>query len=308
MKDDRRRMCSISVIICTYNRCLLLDQTLQSLLSMRVAAGLDWEVLVVDNNSSDRTRETVEAYHGRLPVQYIHEPRQGKTYALNHGVGAARGELLLFTDDDVQLDPEWLTRYADAAERHPQAGWFGGRIFLNWERGRPLWLHEECLPPLAGYFGLYDLGAEERGYVPEDLPPAGANMAVRRGTFHQIGGYREDLGPRGASKGTCDDSELIWRAQNHSLAGVYVAGATCRHFVPHDRLAHAWFFRYGIGKGRNQGRLPGAKHSPGSLLRAIAQAARAMPQMLRGRWDRVRICCLNMGIEIGRWQSRTTTA
>jgi glycosyltransferase involved in cell wall biosynthesis len=302
-------MCRISVIICTYNRCLLLDQTLQSLVRVRVAAGFDSEVLVVDNNSSDRTRETVDAYRERLPVHYIHEPRQGKTYALNHGVRAARGELLLFTDDDVQLDPEWMTSYAEAAQRHPQAGWFGGRIFLNWERGRPLWLHEECLPALAGYFGLYDLGATERTYAPEDLPPAGANMAVRRQTFRDIGGYREDLGPRGASKGTCDDSELIWRAQKHAIAGVYVAGATCRHFVPHDRLAHAWFFRYGLGKGRNQGRLPDARPSRGSLFRAIAQAARAMPQMFRGRWDRVRVCCLNMGIEIGRWQqSRTTTA
>ena len=302
-------MCRISVIICTYNRCLLLEQTLQSLRGIGVPLGLEWEILVIDNNSSDATRETVEAHREYLPVRYLHEPRQGKTCALNHGVSLARGDLLLFTDDDVQVDADWLLNYEAAARRHPQAGWFGGRIFLNWERGQPDWLHEECLPALAGYFGLYDLGAEERTYAPSDAPPAGANMAVRRTTFSVIGGYREDLGPRGTRKGTCDDSELIWRAARHGIPGVYVPTAACRHFVPHDRLAHAWFFRYGLGKGRNQGRMLNSRRSHGALLRATSQAARALPQMLRGRWDRVRVCCLNLGIEIGRWQeSRSGTA
>jgi glycosyltransferase involved in cell wall biosynthesis len=301
-------MCRISVVICTYNRCLLLEQTLQSLLGMRVVAGQDWEVLVVDNNSSDRTRQIVEGWRERLPVRYLHEPRQGKTFALNQGVSQARGDLLLFTDDDVQVDPGWLSSYDQAARRHSHAGWFGGRTDLNWETGRPGWLHDECLPVLAGYFGLYDLGAEERMFIPEDVPPAGNNMAVRRETFGKIGGYREDLGPRGATRGTCDDSELIWRAQKHGIQGVYVPAATCRHFVPRDRLAHACFFRYGLIKGRNLRHMLGNAACRGSLLRAVSQAARAMPQMVRGRWDRVRVCSVNIGFEIAQWeQNRART-
>ena len=91
------------------------------------------------------------------------------------------------------------------------------------------------------------------------------------------------------------------------VAGVCdVPAAVCPHFVPHDHLAHAWFFRYGVGKGRNQGRLMTAQRANGALLRATTQAARALPQMLRGRRDRVRFRCLNIGIEIGRWQQSRT--
>ena len=94
---------SVSVIVCTYNRCGTLAATLESAAALRIPAGVSWELLVVDNNSTDGTREVVLGFAGRLPVRYLYEPRQGKTLALNRALAEAQGDLLLFTDDDVQL-------------------------------------------------------------------------------------------------------------------------------------------------------------------------------------------------------------
>lgn len=308
MNSEQKSLPPVSVILCTYNRHALLERTLESACGLNAPSDRDWELLVIDNNSPDRTREAVEKFIGRIPVRYIFEPRQGKTCALNRGIQEAHGEFLVFTDDDVQFDPAWLTSFVDAEKRHPEIGWFGGRISPDWEHGRPSWLHDDCLSSMAGFFGLYDLGNTERLYTPADPPPAGPCMAVRRATFARIGNYREDLGPRGGTKGTCDDSELIWRAQEHHVDGMYLPGPLCAHFVPTDRLTLSWFFRYGVGKGSNMRLMHGADGQRGSLLRAMTQGLRAVPQALRGRWDRVRVCSLNMGMEIGKWKTVPQTS
>lgn len=290
----------LSVIVCTYNRAEILGQTLESFLGLNVPPGASYELLLVDNNSSDQTKAVCQRFEGRLPLRYLFEPKQGKTSALNRALQEAQGKLLLFTDDDVQLAPQWVAAFHAAAVDHPEAGWFGGRIIPWWEEGRPRWLKDECLPALSGFFGLYDLGDRVRAYVPNDCLPAGAGMAVRRSTFDRVGGYREDLGPRGEKKGTHDDTELIERALKHGIEGVYVPEATCRHFVPASRLSMPWFVKYGMGKGENQARAMGALCPSGSLWRVANQTVRGVPQWLRGRGDRVRICCLNVGIELGR--------
>jgi glycosyltransferase involved in cell wall biosynthesis len=292
---------TLSTIICTYNRCSVLEQTLASCQKLRIPDGLTWELLVIDNNSKDQTREVVERFHGSLPICYLFEPRQGKTCALNLALREAKGELLLFTDDDVLLDPGWVESFLDASRVHPEAGWFGGRIIPWWLGGRPAWLRDECLPALSGFFGLYDLGSQRRPYARGDDLPVGASMAVRRSTFERIGTYREDLGPRGERKGTHDDTDLTQRARAAGIDGVYVPEAVCGHLVPEDRLSLRWFLRYGIGKGENQLRAEG---QPGSVWRILSQTLRAVPQALRGRGDRVRICCLNVGIEYGRLRAR----
>lgn len=291
---------TVAVIICTYNRASVLGQTLQSFLGLVVPEGVTYELVVIDNNSKDNTKAVVEQFTNRLPVRYLFEGKQGKTSALNRALREAEGELLLFTDDDVQIAPEWLAAFHAAAERHSEAGWFGGRIIPWWEGGRPSWLKDECVPALSGYFGLYDLGDLERPYQAGDLFPAGAGMAVRRSTFERIGGYREDLGPRGEKKGTNDDTEIMERAQKAGIPGVYVPKATCQHLVPASRLSMKWFVKYGLGKGENQARALGNQCPPGSWWRAANQAVRSVPQWLRGRGDRVRICCLNVGMELGR--------
>src|SRR5215472_10512894 len=101
---------SVTVIVCTYNRCHVLADTLASVTASQMPDSVTWEVLVVDNKSTDQTREVVEDFShdsgGR--VRYLLEPERGKSYALNAGIANARGEVLAFLDDDVTVEPTWL--------------------------------------------------------------------------------------------------------------------------------------------------------------------------------------------------------
>ena len=118
----------ITIILCTYNRCGSLAKALQSASALRLPDSDEWEVLVVDNNSSDKTREVVEEFRGRYPgrFRYLFEPQQGKSYALNAGVREARGDVLAFTDDDVTFEPMWLQNLTASLRTGEWAG-AGGR-------------------------------------------------------------------------------------------------------------------------------------------------------------------------------------
>src|SRR5262245_45029284 len=122
----------VTIIICTYNRSAALRTCLESLCRGDALRLAGTEILLVDNNSPDDTPEVAKSFGDRLPLRYLCEPRQGKTFALNRGVAEARGDLLLFTDDDVELNERWVKEYRAAASRHPEAGWFGGRVFPWW--------------------------------------------------------------------------------------------------------------------------------------------------------------------------------
>ena len=105
----------VSVILCTYNRCRSLSNALTSLAASIMPAGMDWDILVVDNNSTDETRKVSERffqlYQGRF--RYLFEPRQGKSFALNSGIREAKGEILAFVNDDVTVQPDWLQNLID---------------------------------------------------------------------------------------------------------------------------------------------------------------------------------------------------
>src|SRR5689334_7868892 len=124
----------VTVAICTWNRARLLDSTLAQFCKLRIPDGLTWELLVVDNNSTDDTRAVIEKYSGRLPVRRLLEAEQGASPARNRAIAEAAADLLLFTDGDVLVDEGWLAAYVEAAERWPNAGFFGGLITPWFER------------------------------------------------------------------------------------------------------------------------------------------------------------------------------
>src|SRR5262245_4311075 len=128
-----------TVLICTYNRARALGETLDSLARMTVPSAVSWDVLIVDNNSSDDTAAVVRDRQGAFPVplEYLHEPRQGKSYALNTGLAAGRSSFVVFTDDDVLVEPDWLQ--AAIAPMTADAGidYTGGPVYPIWEAPCP---------------------------------------------------------------------------------------------------------------------------------------------------------------------------
>ena len=138
-----------TIIVCTYNRCESLRDTLRALRAQEVGKPGLWEVIVVDNNSKDQTALAVEEFRRVWPLlRYEFEPMQGLSHARNHGIAAARGDLLLFTDDDVLPDPDWLEHTLAGIEKYG-ADACGGYIAPIWETGPPLWLTERFYGFLA---------------------------------------------------------------------------------------------------------------------------------------------------------------
>ena len=153
---------SVSVCICTYNRSQSLQRTLNSFASQIDINLGPVEVLIVDNNCTDDTPKVVEAFRERLPIRRVTESRQGLAHARNRAVADFRGDVLLFTDDDVRLGPGWLAAYQDAIRRFPDADYFGGRILPDWGQAKPRWIGDEPLPLIDGVLVWFDHGAETR--------------------------------------------------------------------------------------------------------------------------------------------------
>jgi glycosyltransferase involved in cell wall biosynthesis len=244
-----------TILICTYNRASLLGPTLDSIAALACPADLDWEVLVVDNNSSDETRQVVERRQGAYPVdlRYAFEPRQGKSIALNTGHGLARGEVIVYTDDDVRVPAGWLEAAVRPLLADASLAYTGGPVRPMWERQPPAWL--EPAGNLGGTIAVKDHG--DAAFVFEDRrkTPLGVNMAVRRTLVGAIGGFRPDLGRKGKSLLGQEQAEFFYRSRAAGARGMYVPAMVLDHFVPASRLTHNYFRRWWYWKGISQARL-----------------------------------------------------
>ena len=242
-------MLDASVIVCTHNRCDTLVSCLRSLQAMRVPAELSWEVIVVDNNSTDATRTVVEQLRrgSASNVRYVFEPQQGKSRALNAGVRAARGRLLAFTDDDVRVDPDWLPNLLRTFDEFDCAG-VGGRVVADWQCEPPAWLSGGCPRWLQVSLALFDFGDRP---VPLVYPeaPFGNNMAFRRDALERHGTFRTDLGPGSGGIIGGEDTELGQRMMRAGETLFYQPAATVHHRVEADRAQkryfRSWYFKAG---------------------------------------------------------------
>ncbi len=236
----------ITVILCTYNRCQSLAKALESAASLTVPEPDEWEVVVVDNNSSDQTRQVVQEFCQRYPrrFHYVFEAQQGKSYALNAGIREGRGDVLAFMDDDVTVEPTWLRNLTQSLHSTDWAG-AGGRILPQRTFTPPRWLSlkERVLGPLV----LFDLGPEA-GELTE--APIGTNMAFRRETFEKNGGFRTDLGPRPGSEIRSEDSEFSKRLLAAGERLRYEPSAVVYHAIPECRLRKTYFLDWWFDKAR----------------------------------------------------------
>ena len=237
----------ITVILCTFNRSQTLSKALASVSAQAFPREVEWEVLVVDNNSGDNTREVVEDFGRRYPgrFRYLFEPQPGKSHALNAGIQEAGGEILAFMDDDVTVEEWWLQNLTAGLGDAGTAG-AGGRILPQWECSPPNWLPRRgryALAPLA----LFDLGPDA-GQLAE--PPFGTNMAFRKEMFARYGGFRTDLGPRPGCEIRNEDTEFGRRLLSAGEKIRYEPSAVVYHPVPEKRLKPEYFLAWWFDKGR----------------------------------------------------------
>ena len=251
----------ISVVLCTYNRNDDLQTALNSAAALVLPESIEWEILVVDNNSTDRTRDVVADFCNRYGsrFRYLFEPRQGKSHALNSGIREARGNLIAFMDDDVRVEPTWLQNLTATLQDGEWVG-AGGRVIPKWSRPAPRWLS-----PQAWYaFGplvQFDLG-DYAGELHE--PPFGTNMAFRREVFEKYGDFLVSLGPRPGSEIRNEDTEFGARLLKAGERLRYEPSAVVYHPVPANRIRKdfflAWWFNKGEANIRQFGIRPGTKY------------------------------------------------
>jgi glycosyltransferase involved in cell wall biosynthesis len=268
----------ISIIVCTYNRAKSLRETLKSLAEMAVPSDTSWEVILVDNNSTDDTRAVIESFSrdAPIPVRYIFEPRQGKSLALNTGIREAKGEILLLTDDDVVVDPHWLSNVKGAFDRYGCAG-VGGKIVPVWNCPKPSWLVTEGPYKLNAAIVGFDLGDEPCEITMKTLP-FGANLALKKEVFERYGLFRTDVGPKGERWMVGEETEFCRRLLRGGEQLIYAPQSVVYHPVEQKRTQKRYFQRWYFGFGRSLMRIVGAPERavryfgvPRYLLPSLAQ-------------------------------------
>ena len=235
----------VTIAICTRNRAASLRRTLNSLTRVEFPGGTQCEVVVIDNASSDDTASVIECFASALPIRHAVEPTAGVSFARNRAVAMARGKFILWTDDDVVVDRQWLSAYVSAFARWPEADLFGGTILPVFEGPVPAWL-KRSLPVVGSAFAMRDFGDRELEMREPEGLPYGANYAVRASAQSALR-YRLDLGAGTDLYG--EETEVMRSMLEGGKKWRWVPEARVQHCIPPERMTLAYmdhfFSRYG---------------------------------------------------------------
>jgi glycosyltransferase involved in cell wall biosynthesis len=268
----------ISVIICTRNRAQLLEDALRSVTAQDYPPP-EYEIVVVDNGSTDETGEVVRRAGGER-ARYVHEPRIGLCIARNTGWQAARGRIVAYFDDDALARPGWLRAIHDTFARDDGSiGVAGGRIDPIWLAPRPPWLPDA----IAGSLTIIDWGADEK--IIEDLDRewlAGANMALPKHVLAAVSGFHPWLDRVGNNLLSSGDVFLQRTVRQRGYKCVYVPAMAIEHLVSATRLERAWFLRRFYWQGVSDAVMHIIERSP-SLPGRAAAALRRTVRLARNR-------------------------
>lgn len=242
-------MTKISIIIPTFNRQENLRNTLDSLLAQETDSKFDWELIVIDNNSQDKTKELIERYEPRFSgrLKYLFEMRQGKSYALNLGIKEAQGPIISFTDDDCTVNGKWLRNINDIFSTH-NIDLLGGRVIPYFVTNVPKWLKEYRNTPLKYPLMFFDLGeAYIESTKKNKFFPIGANVSFRKESFRKFGEFTES--------GRAEDINLCnnWLTQGAEIA--YSPDVIVYHYSHPSRLTKKYFRKYFFQTGRDHIRI-----------------------------------------------------
>ncbi len=231
----------ISAIVCTHNGSKYLKRAIESLIDQSLPKD-DYEIIVVDNRSTDSTKEIAQSLKSEAGnLRYFYEEKLGLSHARNRGTGEARGGIVAFLDDDAYAGREWLELYVDAFEKTtPRPVASGGKIILDWEVPRPAWLAESmqrCLTYINYSKEPRFLDFQKSEY------PFGANMAFSKKGLVELGGFATNLGRVGKRLLSNEEKELFSRIHEKGFKVYYVPEASVHHAVTKQRASKEFFFK-----------------------------------------------------------------
>lgn len=230
-----------SVLIPTYNRASDLRGTLRSMAGL--SPGEPWELIVIDNNSTDETRSVVLDAGSRFPVElrYVFEKEQGRCAALNQGILTSRGEIIVTTDDDVRVEADWLSQAARTLNEYA-CDYVGGKVLPIWGGERPDWLPNHAGRPWS-VIALLDHGDNPLEFDQRHVP-LGVNLAFRRDCFSRAGLWDNRVGRKAGTLLGQEVREWGLRARAAGLRGFYAPDMVVQHIIPRERLTKGYFRRW----------------------------------------------------------------
>ncbi len=273
----------IDVAICTWNRAALLAKTLERFLELDIPRDIDWQMVVVNNNSTDATADVVRAYSDRLPLREIFEPQPGLANARNRAISETTADYLIWTDDDVLADPGWIAAYARAFRQWPAAAFFGGPIEPWFEGAPPRWLAEHW-NHVAIAFAVRQFGDAAFQFDNTHVP-FGANCAFKADVQRRYR-FNPALGRRPGSTMSGEETDVMRKMITDGHTGWWVPDAKVLHFIPRDRQSVQYLRRIfgGMGEAETRWRkFAGTPRILGVPLPLLRSALRAEARYRRSR-------------------------
>ena len=242
--------CMLSVVICTYNREKYIGGLLESIVANTLPKS-EYEVLLVDNNCTDGTHEVCMAFaaaHPDVSFRYVYEQQQGLSAARNKGIAEAKGDILVYIDDDALIDEGYLHVYSDFFASTPDAYAAGGPIEPLYETSEPEWMSPYVKALLTAYMNY---GDKVRLY-PRGRYPGGGNAAYRAEVFKKIGLFNTALGRNGESLMGSEEKDIFDKMRRCGMSVYYLPEAVLHHIIPQKKLEEDYFRRLTLQIGRSE--------------------------------------------------------
>ncbi len=237
----------LTAIICTYNRARYVGKLLESIAANDLAK-TEYELLLVDNNCTDNTREVCEAFaaaHPDVIFRYTTEPEQGLSAAKNRGIKEAKGDIIVYIDDDALVDPWYLRTYAEWFATHPETMACGGPIEPLYETPEPDWMTPYTKALLTAWMNY---GEKVREY-PRGRYPGGGNAAYRKEVFEQVGGFNTALGRKGGNLMGSEEKDIFDKMHTLNMQILYLPEPVLHHCIPQAKLEKPYFDRLTLQMG-----------------------------------------------------------
>lgn len=240
----------LTAIICTYNRAKYIGPLLESIAKNDLKKR-DYEIVLVDNNCTDNTREICEAFaasHKDVQFRYVVEPEQGLSAARNKGIKEAKGDVIVYVDDDALVDPHYLRTYTEWFATHPETMACGGPIEPLYETEEPAWMTPYTKALLTAWM---DYGNKVREY-PKGRYPGGGNAAYRKEVFEKVGLFNTALGRKGGNLMGSEEKDIFDKMHALDMQVLYLPWPTLHHIIPQAKLEKDYFDRLTLQIGKSE--------------------------------------------------------
>jgi len=239
---------TITIVICTHNRKLWLQDTLQSIFTAKCIDQIALKIIIVESGCTDNTPSMIEEFiknnSASVKISRFSEKKPGRSLALNTAFKNLTGDLIALIDDDHVISNEYLINILKIAEEHPDCAGFCGKIIPMWDGSEPAWVHQKGSTAIRPFpVPNFDLGEKKCLIKETGFIPGAGNLILRRDLIEKVGFFKEDLGPKGHNLSGGEDVEYVLRALKFGYRILYTPDNIQYHQVDKKRLRLSYIIK-----------------------------------------------------------------